>query len=165
MKILTIKRWFPFNFAIILQGVFFVILFCGGCNKKLQTFSRHFFWEWPSKYCIAEFTAIFVCLLLSWSRRYSMKWSSNFDDPQFQQYIPQFFKYDKPLPKYLIHWKFKMSAIFILKKEPPKNPQFFDVFKRWLYRNVRPYWYECRGILRDFCGLSRMCDFATFPEI
>ena len=25
------------------------------------------------------FTAIFVCLLLSWSRRYSMKWSSNFN--------------------------------------------------------------------------------------
>ena len=106
--------------------------FCGGWTKKLQTFSRHFFWEQPSKYCIAEFTAIFVCLLLSWSRRYSMKWSSNFDGPQFQQYIPQFFKYDKPLPKYLIHWKFKMSAIFILKKEPPKNPKFF-MFLRGRY--------------------------------
>ena len=45
----------------------------GGWIKKRQTFSRHFFWEQPSKYCIAEFTAIFVCLLLSWSRRYSMK--------------------------------------------------------------------------------------------
>ena len=72
LKILAIKRWFPFNFAKILQG---------GWTKKLQTFSRHFFWEQPSKYCIAEFTAIFVCLLLSWSRRYPMKWSSNFDDP------------------------------------------------------------------------------------
>ena len=39
------------------------------------------FYRQPSKYCIAEFTAIFVCLLLSWSRRYSMKWSSNFDGP------------------------------------------------------------------------------------
>ena len=72
LKILAIKRWFPFNFAKILQG---------GWTKKLQTFSRHFFWEQPSKYCIAEFTAIFVCLLLSWSRRYSMNWSSNFNGP------------------------------------------------------------------------------------
>ena len=59
LKILAIKRWFLFNY--------------GGSTKKLQTFSRHFFWKQPSKYCIAEFTAIFVCLLLSWSRRYSMK--------------------------------------------------------------------------------------------
>ena len=76
LKILAIKRWFPFNFAKILQGRHFVV---GG--PKIQTFSRHFFWELPSKYCIVEFTAIFVCFLLSWSRRYSMKWSSNFDGP------------------------------------------------------------------------------------
>ena len=46
---------------------------------RIKTFSRHFFWEEPSKYYIVEFTAIFVGLLLSWSRRYSMKWNSNFD--------------------------------------------------------------------------------------
>ena len=38
--------------------------FCGGWTKKLQTFSRYFFWQRPSKYCIAEFTTILVCLLL-----------------------------------------------------------------------------------------------------
>ena len=76
LKILAIKRWFPFNFANILQGRHFVV-----GRPKIQTFSRHFFWELPSKYCIVEFTAIFVCFLLSWSRRYSMKWSSNFDGP------------------------------------------------------------------------------------
>ena len=54
---------------------------CGRWTKHLQTFSRHFFREQPSKYCIVEFTAIFVCLILSWSRWYSMKWSSNFDGP------------------------------------------------------------------------------------
>ena len=77
LKILVIKRWFLFNFAKTFTG----LTFCGRWIKKLQTFSRHFFWEWPSKHCITEFTAIFVCLLLSWSRRYSMKWSSDFDDP------------------------------------------------------------------------------------
>ena len=36
--------------------------------------------------------------------------------------MPQFFKYDKP---YLINRKFKMPAIFILKKKPPKKNKFF----------------------------------------
>ena len=44
-------------------------------------FDKHFFREQSSKYCIVELTAVFLCLLLSWSRRYSMKWSSNFDGP------------------------------------------------------------------------------------
>ena len=38
--------------------------FCGWWTKKLQPFSRHFFWQQPSKYCVADFIAIFVCLLL-----------------------------------------------------------------------------------------------------
>ena len=50
-------------------------------SKNYQTFGRHFFREQPSKYSIVEFTAIFVYLQLSWSRRYSMKWSSNLDGP------------------------------------------------------------------------------------
>ena len=53
----------------------------GGWTKDIQTFSRHFFWERPSKYWIVEFTGIFVWFLLSWSSRYSMEWSSNFDAP------------------------------------------------------------------------------------
>ena len=75
LKILAIKRWFPFNFEKNFTG----LPFCGGWTKKLQTFSKHLFWEQPSKYCIAKFTAIFVCLLLIWSRRHSMNWSTNFD--------------------------------------------------------------------------------------
>ena len=58
---------------------FYRAAICGGWTKKLQTFSRHFFWEQPSKYCIVKFTVTLVCLLLSWSRRYPIKWSSNFD--------------------------------------------------------------------------------------
>ena len=54
-------------------------------QKPSNFFDRHFFREWPSKYCIAKLTAVFVCFLLIWSRRYSMKRSSNFDGPQFQQ--------------------------------------------------------------------------------
>ena len=117
LKILAIKRWFPFNFAKILQGHDFVV----GGTKKFKL-SRHFFWDQLSKYCIAGFTAIFVYLLLSWSRRYSMKWSSNFDGPLFQQWLtpkPQFFKYNKPLLKYLIHSK--CQHFFFLRKEPSKK--------------------------------------------
>ena len=49
-------------------------------EQKLQTFLT-VFREQPSKYCIVELTAVFVCLLLGWSRRYSMKWISYFDGP------------------------------------------------------------------------------------
>ena len=38
-------------------------------SKNYQTFGRHFFREQLSKYSIVEFTAIFVYLQLSWSRR------------------------------------------------------------------------------------------------
>ena len=73
LKILAIKRWFLVNFLKIYRTA---ILWWVD-----QTFSRHFFREKPSNYCITEFTTIFVCVLLNWSRWYSMKWSSNFSDP------------------------------------------------------------------------------------
>ena len=71
-EVLAIKRWFPFNFAKTLQGRHFVV---GGPKNFLQAF----FLEHPSKHCIAEFT-IFVCLLLSWSRRYSTSTARNFNN-------------------------------------------------------------------------------------
>ena len=84
LKILAIKRWLPFNFINILQGCHFVV-----GRPKIQTFSRHFFWALPSKYYIVKFTAIFVCFLLSWSERYSRKWSSNFEvaNSKCQQFL------------------------------------------------------------------------------
>ena len=50
-------------------------------QKTTNLFDRHFFRERLSKYCIVELTDVFVCLLSSWSRQNSMKWSSNFDGP------------------------------------------------------------------------------------
>ena len=50
-------------------------------QKTTNLFDRHFFRERLSKYCIVELTDVFVCLLSSWSRQYSMKRSSNFDGP------------------------------------------------------------------------------------
>ena len=124
--------------------------FCGRVDQKFQNFSRYFFWEQPSKYCIGEFEAIFVCLLLSWSIWYSVKRSSNFGG----HYVDT-----------LIHSKFKISAIFVLKKEPQKKPQIFHVFKGPLFHNGWPYWYECWRVLRNSCELSKKCGFATFPKI
>ena len=98
-------------------------LFYGRWSKKLQTFSRHLFWERPSKYCIVKFTTIFVCLLLSSSRRYSMNEVATLTARSFNivDHYTSILRHDKPLPKYLIQWKFKMSAIFILKKGVPRK--------------------------------------------
>ena len=71
---------------------FTVLKFCGGWTKKLRTFSRHLFWEQPSKYCIAEFTAIFVCLLLSWSRIIkNSKYQNCFFEKEFAKKTLKFF--------------------------------------------------------------------------
>ena len=75
LKIMAIKRWFPFNFAKILQGYHFVV---GEPNnfKFLADIS------FESSLQNTVFSSLLLlCLLLSWSRRYSMKWSSNFDGP------------------------------------------------------------------------------------
>ena len=70
------KYWpLKYGFRSISQK-FYRVVICGGWTKNFQTFNRRL-----SKYCIVELTAVFVCLLLSWSRRYSMKWSNNFDGP------------------------------------------------------------------------------------
>ena len=75
LKILASSRWFLLNFAKFFQGLHFVV----GGPKNFKLSADIFFWERLSKYCVVEFTAVFMCLLLSWSRQYLMKWSSNFD--------------------------------------------------------------------------------------
>ena len=160
LKILPIKKWFPFNFAKYLQGRHFVV--------DRPKISRHLvdisFESCLSKYCIFEFTAIFVCFLLSWSRRYSMKWSSNFDP---YTPIPQFFKYDKPLPKYLIHSIFNenVSNLYFEKGAAKKTHKFFRFLKGRLFCNGWSYWQECFRVWRDFCGLSKKYGVPTFPEM
>ena len=69
------------GFRSILQKFYRAAILWWVEQKTSNFFDRHFFRERPSKYCIVELTAVFVCLLLSWSRGYSMKWSSNFDGP------------------------------------------------------------------------------------
>ena len=94
--------------------------FCGGRTKRLQTFSRHFSWEQSSKYCIAELTAIFVCLLLSGCRRYSMKWSKQLRRPV------------NLCPNIWFINNSKCQQFFHLKKQPPKK-QVFHNFKRLFF--------------------------------
>ena len=68
------------------------------------------------------------------------------------------FKCDKPLP-------LQVSTIFSIEKGAAKKTQIFHVFERLFFCNGQPYWGKCWRALRDFCGVSKKCDFATFPEI
>ena len=65
------------DFCSIVQGRHFVV----GGPKIVKLLADISFQNSFQITVFAEFTAIFLCLLLSWSRRYSMKWSSNFDGP------------------------------------------------------------------------------------
>ena len=45
-------------------------------DQKFKLLADISFESCLSKYCSVEFTTIFVCFLLNWSRRYSIKWTS-----------------------------------------------------------------------------------------
>ena len=141
--------------------------FCGVWTKNLQTFSRNFFWERPSKYCIVELTAVSMCLLLSWSRRYSMKWSSNLGGSYFNNSWPLYLNFSNMINLCPNIWFIKNSKCqyFFLKKGPPKETQIFHISRGPLFRNGWAYWSEYWRVLRDFCGFSKKCCFTTFPEI
>ena len=71
--------------------------------------------------------------------------------------IPQLFRYDKPLSKFFIYRKLKVSAIFFFLKKGDKNVK--------LFLNWWPYGYECWHFWRDLCKLSKKYSFATFSKI
>ena len=157
--------------------------FSGGWKKKLQTFSRGFFWGRPSKYCIVEFTAVFACLLLSWFQRYSMNSTArNFNNRvrlqskwlwvqvqlQSLNSWPLYLNFSNMINLCPSIWFIKNSKrqqFVFLEKELPKTTHFLNVFRGPLVRNGWPYWYKCWRVLRDLCGLSKKYCFTTFPKI
>ena len=56
LKILTIKRWFPFNFAKILQGCHFVV----GGTKKFKRLA-HIFFESSLQNTVLPSLLLFLC--------------------------------------------------------------------------------------------------------
>ena len=132
--------------------------FCGGWTKKLQTFSRHFFWQQPSKYCIAEFTAIFVCLLLSWSRRYSTKWSSNLTTRNFNNSWPLYLNFSNMIKLCTSIWfikNLKCQECFF-GKGAAKKTQILNIFKGRYFvmggpidMNVSVFWETSVGFLKS----------------
>ena len=140
-------------------------IFTGPRTVDQKTFSAHFLWERPSKYCIVELTVVLVCLLLSWSRRYSMKWSLTARN--FNNSWPLYLNFSNMINLCSNIWFIKNAKcqwFFFKKKEPPKETQIFHISKG-PFRNGWPNWYECWRVLRDLCGFSKKCGFPTFPEI
>ena len=131
-KCLEVWKYWPLkdSYRSVSQK-FYRTPFCGEWTKKNQTFSRHFSREKPSKYCIVEFTTVFVCLLLSWSRRYSMKWSSNFDGRNFSNSWLLHLTLSNMInlcPNIRFTKNSKCQQYF-LKTEPPKKHNFFIFLK------------------------------------
>ena len=133
--------------------------FCGGWTKNFQSFSRHFFREQPSKYCIIEFTAVFVCLLLSWSRRYSMKKVATSAARNFNKSWPLYLNFSNMINLCPNIWFIKNSKcqqFFHLKKEPPKKHKFFIFLKGCYFvmgspidMNVDVFWETSVGFLKS----------------
>ena len=66
------------------------------------------------------FIAVFVCLLLIWSRRYLMKWVATLTLHYFNNIWPIYLNFSnmtKSLPNYLIHEKFKIFETRAVKQQ------------------------------------------------
>ena len=74
LTILGIKRWFPCQ---SFPGPLFVV----GVPKSFKLLPDISFESGFKEDCIVEFTAVFLCLLLTWSRQYSMWCSNKFNGP------------------------------------------------------------------------------------
>ena len=74
LKILTMKRWFLI--CSTSQKFYRVAIF-----QKTSNFYQTFLLRATFKILYWQAYCYFVCLLLIWSKRYSLKWSSNFDGP------------------------------------------------------------------------------------
>ena len=81
LKILAIKRWFPFNFAKILHGRHFVV----GGPKIFKLLADISFESSLQNTVLSSLLLFFVFAIKLDYRRYSMKWSSNFGSSLFEQ--------------------------------------------------------------------------------
>ena len=134
-------------------------IFTGPRTVDQKTFSAHFLWERPSKYCIVELTVVLVCLLLSWSRRYSMKWSSNLDGSYFNNSWPLYLNFSNMINLCPNIWFIKNSKcqqFFHLKKELPKKHKCFIFLKGCYFvmgspidMNVDVFWETSVGFLKS----------------
>ena len=121
--------------------------------------SRHFFWEQPSKYCVAEFTAIFVwCyqvdlddiqwneVATSTAHNFSNSWPLTLNFSNMINLCPNIWFIKNP----------KCQQFFHLKKEPPKKHKFFIFLKGCYFvmgspidMNVDVFWETSVGFLKS----------------
>ena len=141
--------------------------FCDGWTKNLQTFSKQFFLERPSTYCIVEFTAIFMFCLLRWSKRYQWNKVATSLARDFNNGWPPYLNFSNMINLWPNIWFIKNSKChqFLFWKRRRQKTKFLNIFKGPSFCNGWSYWYECWRVLRDFWELSKKCGFGTFPEI
>ena len=102
----------------------------------------------------------FACVL-RWSRIYSMKWIATTTVCRFNNSWRLYLHFSRMINLCANIWFTKNSKCqqcLFWRKSRQKTHKFF-------IRNESFYWYECWRVLRDFCGLSKKCSFATFPKI
>ena len=150
LKVLAIKRWFLFNFSKTLQGRHFVV----GGTKNFKLLADTSFESSPQNTVLPSLL-LFLCACYYF----------DLDVIQWNEVVLRWLVVSTIVdPLYLIFLNIinLRPNIWFIKKT---NTQIFHICKRLLFRNGQPNWYECWRALRDLCGLSKKCGFATFPEI
>ena len=123
---------------------------------------------WVDQKNIIEFAAIFVCLLLSWSRWYLMKWSSNSDSRIFNNSWPLHLNFSNVINLCPNIWFIKNSKCqqsFFEKRSRQKKTRISHTLKDRYFvmgghidMNLSVFWEISVGFLKSIA-------LQLFPEI
>ena len=162
LKILAIKRWFPFNFAKTLRGRHFV----KGWPKTFKLLVDTFF-ENSLQNTVLPSLLLFLCA----------SYYVDLDDIQWTEVATSTARnFNNSWPLYLNFsnminlcpniWFIKNSKChqFVFWKRSRQKTQICNILKGPLFRYEWPYWYEFRQILRNFCWLSKKKWFWNFSQ-
>ena len=132
--------------------------FLVGGTKNFKLLAHISFSEQLSKYYVNELTATFMCLLLSWSRQYSMKWSSTSTTRKFNNSLPLFLNFSNMINLCSNNWfikNLKCQQFLFWKGSCHKN-NFFIFLKDLFFImggpidiNVDVFWETSVGFLKS----------------
>ena len=132
--------------------------FCDGWTKNLQTFSKQFFLERPSTYCIVEFTAIFMFCLLRWSKRYQWNKVATSLARDFNNSWPLYLNFSNMINLWPNIWFMKNSKChqFLFWKRRRQKTKFLNILKGRHFvmdgpidMNVGEFWETSGSFLKN----------------
>ena len=163
LKILTIKRWFPFNFAKTLQGRYFV----AGGPKSFKLLADIFF-ENSLQNTVLPSLLLFLCVCYCYVDLDDIQWTevATWTARNFHNYWPIYLNFSNMINLCPHIWFIKNSKCqqFVFWKRSRQKTQIFHIFKGPLFRNGWPYWYDVDVFWETSVGFLKSVVLQLFPK-